>query len=180
MRDVLERLIELEFQAVEQGRVEPAWPDDNQKAVAAAPHPSRITTKSSLLKTPMPSERPANNMSRRCRSCSPIFQVMLVLQNASMPQLEIDGLRLLPVEIAGEVSKFDLTFFLSEEREGIRGNLEYNTDLFDASTADELICRFVDLLAALPAGVGERISMVGLAPLEDEGLIGAFVEDLEA
>ena len=45
---------------------------------------------------------------------APLFQVMLVLQNAPVGHLEIRGLRLRPVPVEGTTAKFDLTLSLAE------------------------------------------------------------------
>ena len=65
----------------------------------------------------------------RSLSHTPLFQVMLMLQNTPPAELELAGLRL---ESFGEAesgtAKFDLTVMLSEDATGIAGLFEYNTD----------------------------------------------------
>ncbi|HYG62668.1 MAG TPA: amino acid adenylation domain-containing protein, partial [Thermoanaerobaculia bacterium] len=78
-------------------------------------------------------------------SRSPLFQVMLVLQNDGGPGLSLPGLTLSPVPLRGQVAKFDLTLTLQEE-ERFRGGLEYDTSLFDGSTVTRLWARFENLL----------------------------------
>src|SRR6185295_7932365 len=64
---------------------------------------------------------------------SPLFQVMLVLQNAPAESLEVRDLRLRPVSLEETTSKFDLTLNLEEHEEGLLGVVEHAT-LFDAAT----------------------------------------------
>ncbi|HZH16513.1 MAG TPA: condensation domain-containing protein, partial [Archangium sp.] len=90
---------------------------------------------------------------QRSLSYSPLFQVMLVLQNTpvgaisgsegSRPSLEMR-----PLEVEGQTAKFDLTLSLSETPEGFTGSLQYNTDLFEAGTADRLLGHLQVLLQA--------------------------------
>src|SRR5215213_7516873 len=77
--------------------------------------------------------QPERNLSH-----APLFQVMFVLQNARDQKLELPGLRLVPLEMDSETAKFDLTFSLSEAEEGLRGTIEYSTDLFNGETIERL------------------------------------------
>ncbi len=77
---------------------------------------------------------------------SPLFLVKLVLQNTPQPALELPGLTLHPVEVDYISAKFDLTLLLTETPEGIKGNFEYNTDLFTAATVNRLGKHFAELL----------------------------------
>ncbi len=67
-------------------------------------------------------------------SRSPLFQVVLVLQNAPMPSLEFGGLRLTPLEIQGRTSRFDLLLSVVERDGRLEGTWEYSSDLYDEST----------------------------------------------
>jgi amino acid adenylation domain-containing protein len=78
----------------------------------------------------------------------PLFQVFFDFQNVPRGELELPGLALSPVETAGGSAKFDLTLTLHQEEGTITGTLGYNTDLFDATTADLLPARFTALLEA--------------------------------
>ncbi|HYG65510.1 MAG TPA: amino acid adenylation domain-containing protein [Thermoanaerobaculia bacterium] len=83
----------------------------------------------------------------RSQAHSPLFQVMLVLQNAPGEGLSLPGLTLTPLALDGEVAKFDLTLALEERRDRVfEGALEYNTDLFDGSTAVRMLERWQLLL----------------------------------
>ncbi|HJX29670.1 MAG TPA: amino acid adenylation domain-containing protein, partial [Thermoanaerobaculia bacterium] len=77
---------------------------------------------------------------------NPLFQVMLVLQNAPVGELRIPGLTFAPVEAPATTAKFDLTLNLVETEEGIAGGFEYATDLFDAATVQRLLGHFANLL----------------------------------
>ncbi|MFL6196133.1 MAG: amino acid adenylation domain-containing protein [Thermoanaerobaculia bacterium] len=87
---------------------------------------------------------------------APLFQAMLVLQNAPAGSLEIEGLRLRPVSVDAAAAKLDLTLILEERGGGLAGAVEYATELFDAATIDRLAGRFERLLAAALAAPERR------------------------
>ncbi|RKH74771.1 non-ribosomal peptide synthase/polyketide synthase [Corallococcus aberystwythensis] len=79
---------------------------------------------------------------------APLFQVMLAYQNAPMPEVMGPRLRMGALKVENRAAKFDLTLSISDRGQGLRGQLEYSTDLFDASTA----ARMVDHLRVLLEG----------------------------
>ncbi|WP_048441569.1 condensation domain-containing protein, partial [Caenimonas sp. SL110] len=85
----------------------------------------------------------------RDMSRSPLFQVMLVLQNAPMGQMQLGDVTLEPVEVAHTTAKFEMTLALRETHDGLQGGLEYNADLFDAATVERMASNFTTLLAAM-------------------------------
>ncbi|HVR99644.1 MAG TPA: non-ribosomal peptide synthase/polyketide synthase, partial [Thermoanaerobaculia bacterium] len=105
---------------------------------------------------------------------SPLFQAMLVLQNAPGEDLSVPGLMLTPLPVDNEVEKFDLSLALQEGSKGLGGSLSYNTDLFDASTAARLWARFTALLEAAVADPG--LSLFELPLLLPEERHQAIVE----
>ncbi|HEY0783317.1 MAG TPA: amino acid adenylation domain-containing protein, partial [Thermoanaerobaculia bacterium] len=82
----------------------------------------------------------------RSLAYSPLFQVLLVLQNTPMKDLELPGLRLSGIEPEGATAKFDLTLALEERNTGFAGTLEYSTDLCDRPTVQRLSGHFLSLL----------------------------------
>ncbi|WP_437620402.1 non-ribosomal peptide synthase/polyketide synthase [Sorangium sp. So ce1151] len=110
---------------------------------------------------------------QRDQSRTPLFQAMFVLQNTPMPALALPGLTLTPVELDKGTAKFDLTLALTEVPSGeARGELEYNTDLFDSATASRLVSHLQVLLAGFVADPTRRISDVPLLdPAEQARLL---------
>ncbi|WP_329218547.1 amino acid adenylation domain-containing protein [Streptomyces sp. NBC_01485] len=87
----------------------------------------------------------------------PLFQVMLAVQNNAEPRLELAGLDS-ELQSAGiQAVKLDLWFNLVEERDGIVGEVQYATDLYDEGTVQALADRFVQTLAALTADPDQRV-----------------------
>ena len=87
----------------------------------------------------------------RSLSHNPLVQVFFALQNAPMEGLELTGLRLEPIETDTKTAKGDLYFSLVETPEGLRGRMEYNTDLFDEATIERMLAHYQGLLEAAVA-----------------------------
>jgi amino acid adenylation domain-containing protein len=79
---------------------------------------------------------------------TPLFQVMLVLQNAPVERLDLRSLRWRPMGGAATTAKLDLTMSLGESHGELAGAVEYATHLFDATTIDRLISQYETLLTA--------------------------------
>jgi len=72
-------------------------------------------------------------------SYSPLFQVMMVLQNNPASELFFGDLSLRPVEFEQTVSKFDLIISFKETAEGLLGEIEYNTNLFEKDRIERMV-----------------------------------------
>ncbi|HEX7772080.1 MAG TPA: amino acid adenylation domain-containing protein, partial [Pyrinomonadaceae bacterium] len=108
----------------------------------------------------------------RDTSYSPLFQVMCHLDNTGAPTLALAGLRLTPLDADTGTSKFDLTLDLVESSTGLKGWLEYSTDLFDDVTIQRLSERFQTLLKAAVAAPDTPIAALPLlSPVEENQLI---------
>jgi amino acid adenylation domain-containing protein len=80
-----------------------------------------------------------------------LFDVALVLQNTQLGGAaeELDDLRIQPCEWqTSRTAKFDLSFSFVETGEGLEMNLEYNSDIFEAATAERLVGHFHQLVRA--------------------------------
>jgi amino acid adenylation domain-containing protein len=89
---------------------------------------------------------------------NPLFQVMFVLQNASLRTVEQSGLTLSPVEADCETAHFDLTLQVADIDQGLTAALVYNTDLFEAATIARMLENFQTLLAAIVADPEQRVT----------------------
>jgi non-ribosomal peptide synthetase component F len=88
---------------------------------------------------------------------APLFQVKLVLQNAPVSRLDLPNLKLSVLKNETRAAKLDLVLLLAEGADGIGGELEYNTDLFDAATIQQMIGRFETLLRSIVAQPDARL-----------------------
>jgi amino acid adenylation domain-containing protein/non-ribosomal peptide synthase protein (TIGR01720 family) len=98
----------------------------------------------------------------RDTSHTPLFQVMFMLQNASTKALEIPGITLSSMEVETGAAMFDLTLAMEDGRDGLRGAIEYNADLFDAATIQRMKIHFCNLLESVVADPDQPISTVPL------------------
>ena len=94
----------------------------------------------------------------RSLSHTPLFQVMMVLQNAPQGSLELPGLELRGFGREGHTAKFDLTLSMAEREGEVGGTFEYSTDLFDASTIERMAMHFQTLLQGIVSNPAQRIS----------------------
>ncbi|MFD7028606.1 amino acid adenylation domain-containing protein [Streptomyces sp. NPDC059917] len=102
----------------------------------------------------------------RSLSHSPVFQTMLVLQEAQTERTaRLGELLVSAIEFDLGVTKFDLTLDLRETPDGLAGTVEYNTDLFDPDTIRRFTGHFGELLGSLTADPGARLS--GLSLLDE-------------
>jgi len=99
---------------------------------------------------------------------APVFQVMFVLQNASVGALALPGLTATPVEVDTGTAKYDLMLALEESGGALTGRLEYNSDLFDEGTAARLAQHYTCLLGELVRTPGARIDALRLQTSHDE------------
>jgi amino acid adenylation domain-containing protein len=94
----------------------------------------------------------------------PLFQATLVVQNATMPPLELPGLELSLLEVDWGTTAFDLSLFFWETalwehlEPGLSLVANYNADLFDAPTVERLVGQLERLLAAAMAEPDRRLS----------------------
>ncbi|HZF13303.1 MAG TPA: amino acid adenylation domain-containing protein, partial [Thermoanaerobaculia bacterium] len=101
---------------------------------------------------------------RRDLATPPLFQVLLVLQNAGAGTRAVagEGLAIELREIETATAKFDLTLEAVETPAGIALSFEYSRDLFDAATIARLAEHYRTLLAAVAEGSQLRIGELPL------------------
>lgn len=94
----------------------------------------------------------------RSSSHMPLFQVMFALQSAPAETLDLSGLTITAMDVDNGTSKFDLTLAVTELEHGLGLDLEYNEDVFDASTIRRMLGHFRTLLEGIVAHPEQRIS----------------------
>ncbi|MEK8015455.1 MAG: amino acid adenylation domain-containing protein, partial [Candidatus Parabeggiatoa sp.] len=85
----------------------------------------------------------------RSLSYSPLFQVMLVLQNNESAELTLPGLDISALTADYPIAKFDLTLNVEEQHGELHCSWEYTTDLFYAETIERMAGNFEVLLTAI-------------------------------
>ncbi|HEX5715840.1 MAG TPA: amino acid adenylation domain-containing protein, partial [Thermoanaerobaculia bacterium] len=129
----------------------------------------RETTVGAYAHQDLPFEKLVEELKpRRDLARSPIFQVMLSLETAASEKQSAGDLILTPLEADIGASRYEWTFFLIDQGDGIGGALEYNTDLFDEATVRRMVGHWTRLLEAAMDEPGERISRLRLLSGEEE------------
>ncbi|HEU4884020.1 MAG TPA: amino acid adenylation domain-containing protein, partial [Longimicrobium sp.] len=112
--------------------------------------------------------QPERSMSR-----SPLFQVMFTLRNAAggggggaLPGLQVSG-----VGAAMETAKYDLSLTLAETPQGLRGELNYSTDLFERGTAERMLGHLARVLEQVAADADVRLSRLELLGDAERALV---------
>ncbi|MDB5134737.1 MAG: amino acid adenylation domain protein [Mucilaginibacter sp.] len=112
----------------------------------------------------------------RDMSRNPIFQVMFLLDNTpQIKQSYLGDAELTELEFANQTAMFDLTFNLIEKGSGLRGEVEYCTDLYTEATMLRMIAHYQTLLGSVIKQPDQKIGMLPLlAPGEEAELLVAF------
>ncbi|MGH3874274.1 MAG: amino acid adenylation domain-containing protein [Pseudonocardiaceae bacterium] len=98
----------------------------------------------------------------RDTSRPPLFQVMVVLQNAPGQAPDLAGLAVSALELPVTTANFDITVQFQETGGELAGALQYNTDLFDAATIQRMAQH---LLVSLTGVAADPDRPVGVLPL---------------
>ena len=90
--------------------------------------------------------QPPRDLSR-----SPLFQVLLVLQNAPLEPLELPRLTLSMEQLDNQTAKFDLLLSLVRDGDSLVPWAEASSDLFDRSSTERMLRSWRNLLRSLAA-----------------------------
>jgi amino acid adenylation domain-containing protein len=131
----------------------------------------------------------------RDASRTPLFQVSFVLQKETRGaegltafalgedgvQVGPEDFRLESLSLPRPPAPFDLVLHAVERQGGLSLGLQFNTDLFDATTAERLLEHFERLLAGAATDPGQRLSELPLlAPSERAQLLGEWNDTAQA
>lgn len=90
----------------------------------------------------------------RSMSVNPLFQIMVILQNAPMGALGDD---IQPYPLDSGISKFDLMLAFEEGAEGLKGRIEYRTSLYRHETIERMARHFGTLCRSIVAAPSTSI-----------------------
>jgi amino acid adenylation domain-containing protein len=123
----------------------------------------KATTLNAYAHQELPFEKLVEELNPERRlSHNPLYQVVFVLRSGVSHHFELSGLELQVFSGANTTAKFDISVFLSETPEGLRGRIEYRTDLFDAGTIERMIGHYQTLLEAAAGNPRLRLSELPL------------------
>ncbi|HSE18779.1 MAG TPA: amino acid adenylation domain-containing protein [Pyrinomonadaceae bacterium] len=109
-------------------------------------------------------------------SRTPLFQVMMVLQNTPQQPLVLGDLHCRIEEIDNGTAKFDLLVQLTESEAGLDGKWEYSTDLFDANIIEQMVTHFRALLERVVEDEHRHISEIPILTDEEQSQLRRFNE----
>jgi aspartate racemase len=101
--------------------------------------------------------RPERDLSR-----VPLSQVMFALENVPWEALTFPGLTFDLLKVESGTVKFDLSLFMFEEAQGLKGRIVYNADLFAEATIEWMLSHFHTLLEEVVADPDQRLSELEL------------------
>ncbi|MEU8261975.1 amino acid adenylation domain-containing protein [Micromonospora sp. NPDC048999] len=148
---------------------------------------TRTTVVRGLAHQEIPFERLVKELNvARDVSRAPVFQVLFALQNYARGDSRWpEDLRAEGVGTDAATARFDLSLYVGETADGLRGMFVYNTDLFDEPTVRRLAASLATLLRAAVArpdlpvadldllGADERDRLLALArPDHDDPAVG--------
>ncbi len=100
---------------------------------------------------------------------SPLFQVMLVLQNTPQSsEIGLGELQIVREVMPSNTAKFDLAFSMTENEDGLLGSLEYNRDLYKPETIDQIIIHFEEILRSVVQDPQQKISGLQMLTSQEE------------
>ncbi|MBW4454436.1 MAG: amino acid adenylation domain-containing protein [Nostoc indistinguendum CM1-VF10] len=99
---------------------------------------------------------------------NPLFQVMFVLQNVPTEVIELPELNLEILKAEKNTANFDLTLSLTETETGLKGDLEYNTDIFNVDRITRIMGHFQVLLEGIVANPQQHLSELPLLTANEQ------------
>ncbi|WP_336604367.1 amino acid adenylation domain-containing protein, partial [Paenibacillus sp. MMS18-CY102] len=93
-------------------------------------------------------------------SRNPLFDTMFILQNTEQSELSIGDLKCIPYPLEHHVAKFDLTFNLVEEAEGITCSIEYASSLYKRETVERMAQHFKQLIDVIVRDPQMKLSAI--------------------
>lgn len=102
----------------------------------------------------------------RSLSHSPLFQVMLALQNYEVGALQLPGLSIEELPVDGQNTKYDITILATEGEGSLRMLWTYTERLFEPSTIQSMASSYLNLLAAIVAEPAQDIYRLPLLTAE--------------
>ena len=109
----------------------------------------RCTALEAYSNQDVPIEKVAEAVAERNLGHSALFQTMFILQEERQNELSLPHVAVTQGKIDGNASAVDITLSLKTSKTQLRGFVEYNTDLFNEATMQQLMQHFEHLLENL-------------------------------
>jgi amino acid adenylation domain-containing protein len=134
---------------------------------------TRTATLGAFAHQQLPFERLLTELKcERTLSHTPVFQIMLILQNVPKQVVRLPALLIEEIELDCGLAKFDLTLEIVEQDEGLYCQFEYSSDLFERPTIHRMTAHFQNLISGAVEDPGLPISRLNiLSPPERQQII---------
>jgi len=99
-------------------------------------------------------------------SRNPLFQHVFMLHHEG-DQPSLPGLRVASQAVGSESAKFDLSFSIAERGDQLVSIVQYNTDLYDASSMERMLRHYETLLEAVIDDPEAHIDTLPMLPFEE-------------
>ncbi|MCR3750885.1 non-ribosomal peptide synthase/polyketide synthase [Lentzea californiensis] len=103
----------------------------------------------------------------RDTSRTPLFQAMVILQNTPDASPDLPGLHIEDLPLPVVAANFDLTWEFQQDEDALHAAVNYNTDLFDASTVERMAGHLRVLLTAAVADPDRSLADLPLMDVEE-------------
>nr|WP_314142342.1 non-ribosomal peptide synthetase [uncultured Rhodococcus sp.] len=158
---------------------------DGRRTLVETVDSVRDTSRSAFAHADIPFERLVEIIDPpRSTSHTPLFQVMLTLQNLEATEFSLAGLDISAVELDTTTAQFDLALTLAPERQAndgtMSGTFVYAADLFDESTVASFAARFVKVLHAIAEEPSATIRSLDLRSAEEKSALARWNDTARA
>ena len=103
---------------------------------------------------------------------TPLTQVLFALQNVpEIPQLKLGDIQFFREGYEHTTAMFDVSFFINETVSGLKGIVEYSTDLFTNQTIVQMMGHYKELLSSIIHDPHQRVGELSLLSKDDEELL---------
>lgn len=111
--------------------------------------------------------QPGRNLSH-----TPLFQATFALHGGLSEAPALEGATVRRLDVSSGTAKYDLSFELSDDNDGLKGWIEYNTELFTPSTISRMADHFRHMLEQVVDNPDQRLATFTLVTeLEREQLL---------
>ncbi|HLM68307.1 MAG TPA: amino acid adenylation domain-containing protein, partial [Longimicrobium sp.] len=104
-------------------------------------------------------------------SHAPLFQVVFALRDAGGAAAALPGVRTVALPPVLDAAKFDLSLGLEAHEGGLRGDLEYSTDLFERATIVRMLGHLQRVLEQVADDADAPISTLALLGRDERALV---------
>ncbi len=108
---------------------------------------------------------------KRDISRSPLFDVMMVLQNSDEELPDFGGLKLTPFNSEIQISKFDISFDITDTSSELKWIIEFNTDIYFESRIERMVKHLMVLLESATANPETAVGALDIISEDEKELL---------